>query len=575
MDIISFHVHMDAPDTHTFTVHMHLPALGGDTLEVQLPAWTPGSYLIREYARHINTLQARNEQHVLPVEKTHKNSWKIQTAGTACVITYSVYAFEESVRTCWLDDTRASIIPAAMFLHIPEVALPVHLHIHPHTGFSEIATALPEYQGDKWQRYAENADTLYDSPIEIGNHKTYHFDAAGIPHTFVIAGEGNYQPAKMIEDFKRIIDTEVRIFQHHPCPAYLTILQTSNTMRGGLEHMDSTSLIFKRLQFEPRESYLEFISLFAHEYFHLWNVKRLRPKALGPFAYGEENYTTSLWIAEGFTSYYDDLIVYRAGLYSEQEYLHVVEKNINQSENAPGKHVQSVAEASFDAWIKYYRQNENSDNNQVSYYVRGGVIANLLDLLIIHHSGATYCLDDVMREAYHQFYINRNTGYTEDEFREILTSFAGIDLLDFYADHIFGTKPLPLQTVFGYAGLELHNTLEQTIETDHGIVMNDRFIITSIRKNSAGEKGGLYVFDEVLAINGYRMHAGLQATLMQQMAAGETLQFTVSRAGFIQTRTITVQATDKVQYILKPAAQLTAAQQRTYAKWMYRVSEND
>lgn len=570
MATIDFHVHMDAPDTHTFKVHMHIPASELETVEVHLPVWTPGSYLVREYARHINALHATDHEGPIPVEKTQKNSWKIYSGGRPCVLTYTVYAFEESVRTCWLDDTRASIIPAALFLHLSDFAHAIHVHIHPFSAFTEIATALPEVNGDKWQRFAENYDTLYDSPFEIGNHKTYHFEAAGIPHTLAIAGTGNYQPAKMIEDFKRIIDTEVRIFQHHPCPAYLTILQTSNTMRGGLEHKDSTSLIFKRLMFEPREHYLEFISLFAHEYFHLWNVKRLRPKALGPFAYGTENYTTSLWIAEGFTSYYDDLIVYRAGLYAEPEYLQVVEKNINQSENAPGKHTQSVAEASFDAWIKYYRQNENSENNQVNYYVRGSVIATLLDLLIIHHSGAQYCLDDVMREAYHRFYINRDSGYTEDEFRAVIESFAGISLADFYAQHIFGTQPLPLETIFEYAGLQLYNTLEHTIETDAGIVMNERFIITSVRKNSAGEKDGLYVFDEVLAINNYRMHAGLLATLMQNRAAGETLQFTVARAGLILARTISIQATDKVQYILKPIDAPDAAQQRTYARWLQR-----
>lgn len=570
MEPIVFHVHMDAPDTHIFTVHMHIPASHEDTVEVYLPVWTPGSYLVREYARHINALQARNQQSILPVEKTQKNSWKIFTGGKPCILTYTVYAFEESVRTCWLDDARASIIPAALFLHIPNSQQAIQLHLHPFAGFTEIATALPTYQDDKWQRIAENFDMLYDSPIEIGNHKTYTFEAAGIPHTFVIAGSGNYQPAKMIEDFKRIIDTEVRIFQHHPCPAYLTILQTSNTMRGGLEHKDSTSLIFKRLMFEPREHYLEFISLFAHEYFHLWNVKRLRPKALGPFNYGAENYTTSLWIAEGFTSYYDDLIVYRAGLYTEQEYVQVVEKNINQTENAPGKAIQSVAASSFDAWIKYYRQNENSENNQVNYYVRGSVIANLLDLLIIHHSGAQYCLDDVMREAYHRFYINRNTGYTEDEFREVMEHFAGIDLRTFYADYIFGTEPLPLNTIFAYAGLTLQNTLEHTIDTDNGVVMNDRFIITTVRKNGAGERGGLYVFDEVIAINGYRIYAGLQATLMQNCAVGETLQYTINRAGMLLTRHVTVQATDKVHYILKSLDQPTPQQQRTYARWLLR-----
>jgi len=571
MQALTFHVYMERPDTHIFRIRMQIPALSQDVLTLTLPVWTPGSYLVREYARHINALHAFTDAGPLPVEKYSKNEWQLHTAGNACTVEYTLYAFEESVRTCWLDDAHATLIPAGMFLHIAGHDMPVLLHMHPAPAFTRISTALPMFGDDPFTRYAADLETLYDSPIEIGNQQEFTFNAAGIDHTLAIFGTGNYQPEKMIADFQRIIDTEVRIFGHHPCPAYTILLNTSNTLRGGLEHKDSTSLIYKRLMFEPRENYLDFLSLFAHEYFHLWNVKRLRPKALGPFNYTEENYTTGLWIAEGFTSYYDDLIVYRAGLYTEQEYLKVVEKNINQSENAPGKHIQSVADASFDAWIKYYRQNENSENSQVNYYVRGSVLAMLLDIQIIHHSGARYCLDDVMREAYHHFYLNRSTGFTESEFKAVLEQFAGLSLDHFYANHVFGTRQLELHAYAELVGLQLQDSLQGTIETDLGITNNEKNVITAIRRDSAAERGGLYVQDELVAIDGYRYQSGLIPSLIIGKQAGDSMQFTVARAGCMLDRKITLQVTDKVQYTLKPVADPTPEQQRNYAKWMWRM----
>lgn len=568
MQQLHFHVYMENPDTHTFKIEMHIPAIAGSSITVALPVWTPGSYLVREYAKNINALNAFQDGHQIRTTKTDKCSWEIFTNGAACVVKYDLYAFEESVRTCWLDALHASIIPAGMFLRIADIDTQCVVQIHPHSSFADIVTSLPEVNGNKWMRFAADLDTLYDSPMQIGNPEIYNFSASGIPHALAITGKGNYNAEQIIADSIKVIETELRIFQHHPCPAYLTILNLSNTLRGGLEHKESTSLIFKRLMFNTREGYLEYISLFAHEYFHLWNVKRLRPKALGPFNYHEENYTTGLWIAEGFTSYYDDLIVYRAGIYTESEYIKVLEKNVNQAENAPGKKVQSVADASFDAWIKYYRQNENSDNNQVNYYVRGSVLATLLDIIIIHNSGAQYCLDDVMRTAYHQFYIERNTGFTEDEFKAVLEKYAGTDLTAFYTDHVFGTKQLNLQYYFNLVGMQLTNTLEAALEADLGLSINERNTITNVRKNSAGERGGLNVQDEIIAINDYRFTPTLLNSLMMDAEEGTVLQFVISRQGIIAQKTVRVQLSDKVAYTLTKHTAPNAEQQRNYLKWL-------
>lgn len=568
---ISFKVTMDNPSTHLFQVTLSIAGNNNSTLDVKLPVWTPGSYLIREYAKNINYVNAFDSSgNQLNAYKTDKNTWQIANASNQLTITYEVYAFEESVRTCWLDEEHASIIPAAFFLLPETIDGAISIHFKPNGLFKKIATALQQIENDNWAYQAESKDELYDSPIEIGNHSETTFTAAGILHKLAIYGEGNFDAQQITKDLIRVIETEVNIFKHHPCKAYLFILLNSNTMRGGLEHLHATSLIFKRFNYKPRVNYLEFISLAAHEYFHLWNVKRLRPFALGPFNYYNENYTTSLWIAEGFTSYYDDLIVYRAGISTESEYLTIVEKNINEAENAPGKHTQSVAEASFDAWIKYYRQNENSNNSQVNYYVRGALLTMLLDILIIHNSEGKYCLDDVMCEAYNTFYLQNNRGFTEDEFKGILEKYAATKLDNFYSQFVFGTELPDLQAYFAKVGLELIDGNAGKIEVDLGATINERNLIASIRKNSAAAIGGLNVNDEIIAINNFRYTSGLLTTFSESAKSGDSIALTVSRNGVIKQFTITFQLTDKVNYTLNPLSDAGITQRNNYAKWLKR-----
>lgn len=567
--MIHFHVYMEQPHTHTFRVVMQIPSMQKDVVEIWLPVWTPGSYLIREYSKNINYVHAYDGNgNALSVNKSRKNRWAISTTGSSFRIEYSVYAFEESVRTSWLDINHASIIPASLFFGITGHPMPAVIEFHPHPDFTSIASSLPVWENDPWKRFAEDADTLYDSPIEIGNHSEHVFHAAGIPHQLVISGEGNYNTEVMLRDMQRIIETELLIFQHHPCAAYLVILQTAVSMRGGLEHKDSTSLIFKRNGFGTEEDYNDFISLFAHEYFHLWNVKRLRPKPLGPFDYENENYTTSLWIAEGFTSYYDDLIVYRAGIIPERAFLKITEKNIQTVQNNPGKLVHPIALASQEAWIKYYRQNENSENTQVNYYTQGSVIALLLDLLIIHHSGARYCLDDVMREAYLRFYVNRNTGYTEEEFRAVLEQFAGISLIDFYGKYIFGTEELPIAETLALAGLKAETSQEADPELQAGWTINANNIVTAIRRDSAAEKAGIYVGSEMLAIDGYRYQAGLFSEIYAAHAIGDTITCISAFKGIIKQHTLVLTPTDRQKWHLQKMSEMSATQQRNYAKWL-------
>jgi len=574
---ITYDVSTPNPHTHYFDVVLSLEGLSEMTTDLQMAVWTPGSYMVREYAKNVEQIKVYGEDgSELPAEKLNKNNWRVNNAGKNFKFQYKVYAFEETVRTGFLDESHASIIPAALFIFPVGIDVPVLIQFHPFFIWKNISTSLEMVDNDQWKRIAPNSDILIDSPIEIGNHSIHKFIAAGVEHELAIYGEGNYNTEKIESDIIKIINAEVSVFRHHPCTddkysnnRYVFILQNSNTGRGGLEHLNSTSLIYKRLGYTPESSYREFISLVSHEYFHLWNVKRLRPAALGPFDYTSENYTTSLWIAEGFTNYYDDIILRRANIITEQNYLEIAEKNINDVENAPGKTIHPVAQASFDAWIKYYRQNENSNNAQVNYYTKGGILAMLLDMQIIAHSDGTHSLDEVMREAYETFYLKEDRGYTETEFKLILEKYTGVDLTSFYADHVFGTVAIDYQKYFEPLGITLENIIKDTVETDLGISINDKNIITQIRKNSSGERGKLNVNDEIIAINNFRYTPTLLSTITENIFPGAFLICIVNRGGIIQSFEIQLQKTDKVNYKIIIDASISERQKKIYVKWLH------
>ncbi|MFI5172356.1 MAG: M61 family metallopeptidase [Chitinophagales bacterium] len=570
-----YNVRMPEPHTHYFEIEL-LFENDDEFTAFEMNVWTPGSYMVREYSKNVDSLFAFDQQNKkLEIIKESKNTWQVHNNKKPIIIKYKVYAFEETVRTCFLDEDHAAIIPAGLFIYPSAYNGSATIEFHPYQGWNNISTSLPMAGSDKWIREAPNRDILIDSPIEIGNHISLTFEVAGVEHELAVYGDGNYDLEKIKADIIKIIGEEVKIFGHHPCiddafayKKYVFILHNSNAGRGGLEHLNSTSLLFKRLNYIPENNYVEFISLVSHEYFHLWNVKRLRPASLGPFNYNGENYTTSLWIAEGFTNYYDDLILRRAGIISEKDYISIAEKNINEIENAPGNNIHPVAEASFDAWIKYYRQNENSNNAQVNYYTKGGILAMLLDILIIHNSNGRSSLDDVMQEAYQLFYRELNRGYTEKEFKSILEKYSNTDLTDFYTDHVFGTKPVNYKIYFGLIGLQIENSQTGTPEVDMGLIVNDKHVITQIRKLSAGESGKLNVNDEILAINGFRFTPTLLSTLTTSKQPGEVFNFIVNRNGLIRELAARLQITHKVNYKISVLETATDIHKGYYKKWL-------
>ena len=425
---IQYKVEMPTPNSHYFNVRMDISDLKQKETIIKMPVWAPGSYLTREFAKNVNLVVATSKKgKLLDIEKISKNAWKIDTKGENSIfIDYQVYAFELSVRTSFLDDSHGYINGTSVFMYMEgEKATPGKLTIVPHASFSKISTALPS-DGQNVYRF-KDYDQLVDCPIEIGNHSEFHFKAAGVDHTVAMYGEGNYDEEQLKKDMAKIVEAETMIMGENPNEKYLFIIHNITVPSGGLEHVNSTTLQVNRWTYEG-DDYLDFLSLVAHEYFHLWNVKRMRPKELGPFDYDSENYTDLLWVMEGFTSYYDELVLRRAGFYSEDDYLNKLFSKINYVENQPGNKVQPVAHASFDAWIKAYRPNENSHNTTISYYSKGQILASILDMHIIGKFDGKKSLDDFLQVVYAKYYKAQDIGYTETQFQEALESFLKEDM---------------------------------------------------------------------------------------------------------------------------------------------------
>ncbi|MDX1446692.1 M61 family metallopeptidase [Lishizhenia sp.] len=535
---VSYNLSMPKPQNHYFNVEMNLQDFSNDYIDIQMPIWAPGSYLAREFPKNVNLVKAKNQNgKELEVYKTSKNTWRIEkNKKDDVVVNYEVYAFELSVRTSFLDLTHGYLNGTSVFMYPKgHKDLGGELNITPYKDFKKITTALPK-AGDgvandnNTQRFTyNNYDHLADCPIEIGNQEEFSFQAAGVKHNVAIYGEGNYDVEKLKVDMAKIVESATSIFGENPNKEYWFIIHNTLNGGGGLEHTNSTTLNVNRWSYEGG-AYLGFLSLVAHEYFHLWNVKRIRPDALGPFNYNEENYTSLLWVMEGFTSYYDELILRRAGFYSEQQYLGRLKSTLNYVEGSEGNKVQPVAHASFDAWIKSYRPNENSANTTISYYSKGNLLALVIDAMIIDKYQGEKSLDDFMQVLYNKFYKKLNRGFSEDEFQAELEDFLDMDLNEFFRDFVYGVETIPYNKYLSKIGLEVKDASTTTPSFGSSVSEQDgKLMVRRIRANSAAEDAGLSVNDEILSINGYRMDAAKFSSFLGTMAPGDSFTLIVSR----------------------------------------------
>lgn len=569
---ITYNVTFPEAQAHYVNIEMNIGGIKQKAIDVKMPVWTPGSYLVREFAKNVESFVAQANGTPLVAYKTDKNTWHIINNNAAEVkITYRVYAFEISVRTSFVDDSHGFLSTSGLFMYPAGMLhLPSQIHIEPYKGWTNVSTSLEPVNGDKFTLYAPDYDILFDSPIEVGNQDVFEFNAAGVKYQVAMVNGGNYDKDHLKKDMARIVDEETAIFGENPNKRYVFIVQNYAKGGGGLEHLSSTVLGASRYAYNTKAGYEGFLSLVAHEHFHLWNVKRLRPIALGPFDYDKENYTPNLWIAEGFTAYYQDIIIRRTNLYPVDDYTARLAANITAVENQPGTAIQSLAESSFDAWIKLYRPNENSINSTVSYYSKGAIVGMMLDLEIINDTKGEKCLDDVMRYMYDEYYKNKHRGYTDAEFKEGLEKIAGKNLDDFYNKYIYGVTDIDYGTYLGYAGYKITDTNAANNNAALGIAGNwgnNKFTVTGVLRNSAAWIDGINVNDELIAVDGMALSAEPEKTILNHKP-GDRIVVTLMRDGIEKTLPVTLLKNTQVKYVIESLPNPSAKQMVVRKKWL-------
>jgi predicted metalloprotease with PDZ domain len=542
-------------------------------IELKLPVWTPGSYLVREYERHLQDLECFNESgRPLPVRKVDKATWRVEAAEAQVVrAVYRVYGYDLTVRSSHLDDSHALLNGASLFLYAESLRQrPCHVEMNAPPGW-RTTVALDQAPGEQNVFLAADYDELVDSPFEVGTHELIEFSAAGRPHRFAIQGEVAIDRKQLIGDVTKIIETAAMLFDGVPYPDYTFILLTVPNGYGGLEHRRSTALVASPFTFRPRAKYEDFLELVSHEFFHLWNVKRIHPEVLGPFDYQKEAYTRCLWVMEGVTSYYDRLLLVRAGLQSAERYLHKMAEEIAKIEAIPGRLHQSLEEASFDAWIKHYRPDENTVNSTISYYLKGGVVALLLDLEIRALSSGSRSLDDVMRHLWSKF-GRQGRGFPEDAVEALMEEATGVSLSAFFARHVRGREELDVDRILQTVGLEVQRSRSDEGKSGwlgaHLKESGDAVEVGSVLSGSPAEQGGLYAGDEILALGGFRVGLSSLKERLQECAPNEEVTLTLFRRDQLRTIKVCLGAapTDKVEVVAVKSP--SEAQKAAFAAWL-------
>ncbi|MFY8171166.1 MAG: M61 family metallopeptidase [Sphingobacteriaceae bacterium] len=569
---VNYELTFSQAQAHYVDVKLTIQQNDKESVDFKMPVWAPGSYLVREFARNVEGVAATNAKNEnLICEKINKNTWRVQAGkNSEVVFQYRVYAFELSVRTSFIDDAHAYLNGSSIFMYAEGFKeAPIQLKITPNANWKKISCSLAKSGTSPFELTAPNYDMLADAPIEIGNQDIIAFDVLGIPHEVAMVGQGNYDREKIKKDFIKIIEEAKNIFGTHPCKNYVFIVHNVNAGGGGLEHLNSSTLQMQRNAYAAEATYNGFLSLVAHEYFHLWNVKRLRPIALGPFNYDEENYTRMLWVAEGFTAFYDNWIVRRTKHLTAEKYLEVIANEFTALANLPGAKVQSLSESSFDAWIKFYRRNENSGNNQVSYYDKGSVIALMLNLAIIKNSNGTQSLDDVMKYMYAKCEDGKAEGYTDAEFKSALEKYTGQNLDSFYVNYIDGLTPIDFTAIAATAGLKITDLNAGKNEIYLGVNTSNvlgKLMVTAISNVSAAYVAGLNVNDEIIAIDNYRTDDLVKATANKK--PGEAIDLLVARDGLIKKISFVLTKNNNVKYKLEKLAAQSPAQEIIFKAWI-------
>ncbi len=620
---MGFTVSMERPSMHYFHVVFRCEGLKGETLDFKLPVWSPGYYRIMDYAKNVINFRAEDGAgRALAWEKTAKNTWRVYVGRAAgapgvrgapspaggpansgerlsrpgaasvptgsvsgVIVRYDVYAFTPFVADSYLDDAKAFLVPTGVLMHVAGLLRhSVTLTVKPDPAWATIATGLDPVPGQPGAFTAPDFDVLYDCPILMGSQDVLPFDVRGVPHTFVGDNLGTLDKAKFVDDLKRIVESAATLIGEIPYRRYAFL--AIGPGGGGLEHQNSAALSFTAagLMTNPGgyKRWLEFVS---HEFFHLYNVKRIRPIALGPFDYDRENYTTMLWVSEGFTSYYESLILRRAGLISREDVFEDMRSAIAHYENVPGRLVQSAAASSFDTWLDFFNRSENAANTTISYYDKGEALGMILDFAIRHGSKNARSLDDVMRALYKTYYKEKARGFTDAEFRAECERAAGGSLSEIFDEDVATTKDVDYAQYLGYAGLEIdaapHDMPGTSLGASFGGAGGGFFgppsqgqgqdgnaVIGSVERGGPAEKAGLSAQDEIVAVDGARVTGRSIGQVLEARKPGDRVRLLVSRHGKVREFEVELGKKTERTFRIKPAANPDPLQTAILKSWL-------
>jgi len=565
-------------------VKLSMPVSAEET-ELVMPSWTPGSYLIRDYAAQVERFQASGAGgRLLKVQKVAKNRWRVASSGEQMIsVSYSVWAGELAPSTSWVENDFALLNGAGIFLYVESSRdLPQQVTVELPQDWKSVYTSMPQL-GDEHRYLAASYDELVDSPILLGNAPAYRFSVADQAYVLVNQGETPlWDGPKSAQDVAGVVAAVQAFWGINPFARPYVFLNVIAEGIGGLEHDYSTALISSPLQMRYRQDYVDWLALVSHEFFHAWNIRRMRPQALGEYDYAKETYTHELWLAEGLTSYYDNLLLLRSGLISIEEYFILLAIEFHDYEITPGRHLDSAEAASFDAWIKHYKPDANTVNKSVSYYRKGSIVGFVTDTAMRRASDNRSSLDALMREMYQRYGPNGtagNGGYPTGAFEALAGELAGETVKAQVETWLETTADPDIDAALAWYGLKLERAPSltaaveagQPIPTDFGLVWDElapNLLVKAVLQGGSGAAAGVLPLDEVMAINNLRVTKETIAERMQRLVPGEKAEILLARHSRLLTLEVTTQAAVPDKYLISIDPDISKKEKERMESWL-------